>query len=126
MNDNFLKTQWSVPTIDAFRQMQSMAATGEPFLKGKSTGFDLDGTGCATSEKEVVRKWNWRKFRLETSVTETVKDAEVETYFLLTAENKLIFIDIDGLEPMQYGEVGDGKDYYYPVRFVRSSEFKYE
>lgn len=126
MNDNFLKTQWSVPTVDAFRQMQSMAATGEPFLKGKSTGFDLDGTGCATSEKEVVRKWNWRKFRLETSVIETVKDAEVETYFLLTAENKLIFIDIDGLEPMQYGEVGDGKDYYYPVRFVRSSEFKYE
>lgn len=126
MNDNFLKTQWSVPTVEAFKQMQSMAATGEPFLKGKSTGFDFEGTGCATSKKIVVTKWNWSKFKIETTVIDKIKDEEVETYFLLTAENKLIFIDKDGLESIQYGEVGDGKDYYYPVRFVRSPEFKYE
>lgn len=122
-SDNFLKTQWSVPTSKSFKQMQSISPTGKPFIKGGSTGFDLDVLGCySVKEKRIIIWYNWFRYIYGTS-TSTEKD-DRETYFLRTADRKVIGIDKDGLEKMF--EMNEDTGMYYPVRFIRSDNFQYE
>lgn len=116
--NHFLQTQWSIPSSESFKEMQAIAQTGAPFLKGGSTGFDLEVLGYYDYEKGKYLSWfTWKYY-------EHTTQKELETYILRTLDNKIICIDKDGLEPMRE-EAADTK-MYYPVRFVRSANFKYE
>ena len=118
--DHFLQTQWSIPSSESFKEMQAIAQTGAPFLKGGSTGFDLEVLGYYDYNKGKyynIFKWTWIEYDHSTQ-------KELETYILRTLDDKIICIDKDGLEPMRE-EAADTK-MYYPVRFVRSADFKYE
>lgn len=118
--NHFLQTQWSIPSSESFKEMQAIAQTGAPFLKGGSTGFDLEVLGYY--DHEEGKKFNWFSWKYVEYDHTTQK--ELETYLLRTLDNKIICIDKDGLEPMRE-EAADTK-MYYPVRFVRSANFKYE
>lgn len=117
-SDYFLKTQWSVPTADSFAQLQKIANEGKPLLKGGSTGLDIDVLGCYSVTQKKIRKF----FKIKTE--NSAEPQEIGVHFMRTADQKVIGIYKDGVEPLF--EMQAEENMYYPVRFVRSENFQYE
>jgi len=101
--------QWRLPTEDDFKELKKLANTSAPFIKGGTTGLDINVKG------EYTDSWGLNK--------------ECPYYFLLAANNKCIRIDMADASEMMIGSVSDlslSSKSYLPVRLIRTDNFQYE